>query len=149
MNWLLIVVIGILLFFTIYGWFRGVLRMAFSLVVVIALVLLLGRFLTNGISFLISFLIGVIVLHILSKVVGLFSKLPVIHGLDRFFGLLVGAFLGLVVVWLLFYFATLIPGTTVGKALLSQISSSPFLLWLFENNGLLLIVSKLFHDPKG
>lgn len=144
MNWLLIVVIGIFLFFTIYGWFRGVLRMAFSLVVVIALVLLLGRFLTNGLSFLISFLIGVIVLHILSKVVGLFSKLPVIHGLDRFFGLLVGAFLGLVVVWLLFYFATLIPGTTVGNALLYQISSSPLLLWLFENNGLLLIVSKLF-----
>lgn len=144
MNWLLIVVLAILIFFTIYGWFRGVLRMAFSLVVVIALILLLGRFITDGLSFLVSFLIGVIALHLLSKVVGLFSKLPVIHGIDRFFGLLVGALLGIVVVWLLFYFATLIPNTVVGAAILSQISASPFLLWIFDNNGLILIASKIF-----
>ena len=144
MNWLLIVVLAIFIFFTIYGWFRGVLRMAFSLVVVVALILLLGRFITNGLSFLISFLIGVIALHLLSKMVGLFSKLPVIHGIDRFFGLLVGALLGIVVVWLLFYFATLIPTTLVGSAILTQISASPFLLWIFDHNGLILIASKIF-----
>ncbi len=144
MNWLLIVVLAILIFFTIYGWFRGVLRMAFSLVVVVALILLLGRFISDGLSFLISFLIGVIALHLLSKVIGLFSKLPVIHGIDRFFGLVVGVLLGIVVVWLLFYFATLIPNTVVGSAILSQISASPFLLWIFDHNGLILIASKIF-----
>ena len=139
MNWLLLVVLCILIFFTVYGWFRGILRMAFSLVVVVALVLLLGRFLTNGLSFLISLLIGVIALHLLSRLVGLFSKLPVIHGINRFFGMLAGALLGLVVVWLLFYFVSLIPDTKLGATLLLQIASSPFLLWLFDNNGIFFI----------
>ena len=77
-----------------------------------------------------------LILLILSKAV---KKLPLIGKADRFFGGLLGACIGLGIIWLLFFFLTLAIGTQVGSGTISDIEADPVLSFIYSADPLMKI----------
>lgn len=98
----------------------------------------MARFIVQGISFLIALMIAGIAVHVISRLLGIVSHIPVINGANRIAGLFVGGLYGIVAVWIAFYIIALCSASETGSMLVSYIYENPFLKILYENN---LIVS--------
>lgn len=103
-------------------------------------------FIIQGMSFFIAFIVGVLLSGIISCLLGIVSKIPVIKGTNRVAGLFAGAINGLVVVWIGFYLIAIFSSTEWGRILLSYIYESQFLITLYENNLLVSIVSYFINN---
>ena len=104
----------------------------------------MAGFLMNGISFLIALVTIWVLVQLLSQIIGIASKIPVIKGVNRFLGLFAGGLYGLTIVWLGFYMAALGSTGQIGSAIVSYIYESPFLTYLYENNLVLTLILKYF-----
>lgn len=144
MNWLLLAVIIALLLFGFYGSRKGAIRIVFSLVEVVVLIILFGVLTTNVLAFLGLFLVALIVLHFIGKALKLFAHLPVIRGIDRTIGFFVGLLLGLLFIWLFFWIMTLFSGTMFGGWVFAMIGQSNVLTWLYRHNGVISFASAHF-----
>lgn len=78
-------------------------------------------------------LVGVLVRGI-AFVMGIASKLPIIKGLNKTAGLVVGLAEGVVLIWVLFFVATVFSATAWGGAIMKMIAQSSLLSWLYRNN---------------
>lgn len=96
----------------------------------------------KGISFLILLAVVAIVLGTLASALDLVAKLPVIKGVNRLLGLAAGLAKGVLWVWLAFAVIALGGATEMGVALIKQIYDSPVLVWIYENNILLMIIMR-------
>lgn len=103
----------------------------------------LAAIIINGICFLLVFAIVMILLQAIYKALDLFSKLPIINGLNKTAGLFVGFFKGLIVIWILFLALTVISGTSWGKIGYAYINDSVFLSSLYNNNLLLQLITNI------
>lgn len=144
MNWLLIIILIALLCFALYGTKKGAIRLVFTVVEILVLTIIIGLLVTNVLAFLGIFIVAVIVLHLISKALKLFAHLPVIRGIDRFFGFFVGIFLGLIFVWIFFWIVSVLGSTGFGTMCLSYINASPILSLLYQNNGVQIFASQHF-----
>ncbi len=90
----------------------------------------------NGVSFVVSFVLANLLLRILSFLLDLTTKLPVIRGVNK----LAGAFLGgskcIVYIWVLMLAATIFCNTELGKSILHMIEQDPLLKQMFLYNPL-------------
>ena len=77
---------------------------------------------------------GVVALFCVSKTL---SEIPILHGIERAGGLLLGALEGLAIIWVLFICISLIGNTPLGVQAYAQISGNPILNYLYEHNWLL------------
>ncbi len=136
MNALFLGVLITLLLCGIYGALKGALRILFAFAEVLTLIIVFGLLTTNFKAFIGLFIVTVIVLFIVSRFLPFFSKLPVIRTVDRFFGTLIGLLLGLLFIWLFFMIVSLFAGTPFGIRMLAMIQENPFLVWLYQNNGI-------------
>ena len=100
----------------------------------------LADFILNGVSFFIAFAAGMILLHFISKVLGIVSRIPIIRGINKYLGTVAGALYGLMVVWITFYIIALCSTSEVGGALIFYIYESPFLTYLYENNLIVALI---------
>ncbi len=91
----------------------------------------------NALSFILTFLVLLIALRILSKVLDLISKLPVLHQINKLTGLIAGFVRGLITIWLLSIALTIFSGTDFGKYCFEMINESVFLSILYNNNFIL------------
>lgn len=91
----------------------------------------------NSISFFIVFVIINVVLFILASALDILSKLPVLNGLNKTAGILVGLLQGLIVVWILCIVLTMFSTEKIGQNLFSLINQSKFLSNIYNNNMLL------------
>lgn len=91
----------------------------------------------NAISFIIIFIVLLILLFVISSILNIISKLPIINGLNKTAGLLVGVIQGLIIIWLLCILLTAISGTKSGQAMFEMINQSRFLSSIYDNNLLL------------
>lgn len=91
----------------------------------------------NAISFIITFLIALTVLWIVSIMLNIISKLPLLNAVNKTAGLAVGLIQGLVIVWVLFIFLTAFSGLEFGATAMGMVSESKFLSILYNNNLLL------------
>ena len=96
------------------------------------------------ISFVIALVIALLILFVIGKVTDLANKIPVIKGINRFFGFFAGGFLGFVLVWLIFMLIGIMSGTSLGQLLLEQIQENQFLSVLYNDNLLLEIIVQFF-----
>lgn len=99
------------------------------------------EFIIQGMSFFLTFIIGLILSSIISGLLGIVSKIPVIKGTNRVAGLFVGAINGLVIVWIGFYLIAIFSSTEGGRVLLTYIYESQLLTTLYENNLLMTIIA--------
>lgn len=105
----------------------------------------IGRYLAemavNGIAFLSTYLIVWIILRFLLKILDFMTELPILKGLNRIGGTLLGMIEGLLGIWLLFLIITILGSTAFGKAMYASINDSVLLSLLFDNNYLLIFLT--------
>ncbi len=104
----------------------------------------MAEFVIEGISFFIAAAAAWILLHFTSKMLGIVSKIPVVHGINKILGIFAGALYALILIWIAFYLAALSGTSEFGKMVISYIYQNPFLQFLYENN---LIITVLLKQP--
>lgn len=104
----------------------------------------LATFILEGIAFLVALVLAWLVVHIISQLLGIVSKIPVIKGLNRTLGFFVGVIYGFLIVWLGFYIIALGSASEMGQVVVSYIYENPFLTFLYENNLVLTMILKFF-----
>ena len=88
----------------------------------------------NFFIFLILCLIIKIALYIIGNILNLVSYLPIINGLNRIAGMLVGFLHGIIIVWIGFIVITVFSSSTIGSNLFRQINESRILSFIYNNN---------------
>lgn len=104
----------------------------------------LANFVVEGIAFLLTLVTAWLLVHIISRMLGIVSRIPVIKGVNRLLGVVAGAIYGLLLVWLGFYVVALGSAGETGQIIVSYIYQSPFLIFLYENNFVLTMILKNF-----
>lgn len=98
----------------------------------------IGSYLTNMIVqivvFLLLFLVVFILIHILVVGLDLVARLPILSGMNKIAGALLGGAEGLFFVWIACLIFTVLSGTEVGILIMKQIDGSPWLSFLYHNN---------------
>lgn len=106
-----------------------------------------GAYLSNivikMVAFLLTFIIVTIWVRSVIFALDIVTALPVIKGLNRFAGILVGMLIALIAVWIGFFVITLIYNTMIGKECFRWIAESEFLKFLYEHNVILEFVTQL------
>ncbi len=75
-----------------------------------------------------------LVMWMVLQVTGVISRIPVIHGLNKYLGLVSGGVLALLIVWLFFFVLVMLLGNELADSLLTEIHSDRFLSFLYNNN---------------
>lgn len=95
---------------------------------------LLTGIILNALGFFITFLVAAVGLAILCFVLDLLSKLPVLHQINTFAGVVMGALEGLVILWIVFIVITMLGSTGFGQNCMEMISESKILSYLYDSN---------------
>lgn len=94
----------------------------------------------NSISFAVTFAVIGIILSIIVNAINLISKLPILNGINKTAGLLLGILEGFIVIWLLCIVLTMFSTTDMGKSIYLLINESVFLSTIYDNNYLLSFI---------
>ncbi|MBQ7795797.1 MAG: CvpA family protein [Lachnospiraceae bacterium] len=96
--------------------------------------------------FLVLFLVVFLALQILVTWLDLIAKLPILSGLNKIAGAILGGAQALVFVWIACLIFTMFSGTEFGSAALAQIDASPWLSWIYDHNMLSYLVLGLIRS---
>jgi len=100
------------------------------------------KLIADIISFLVAWIIVTIIARIIMGVIGIIGKIPVVGGVNKIAGAIVGAGIALIIVWILFILVTLLYNTTVGQACMTDIAASQILTKLYDGNILMKFITK-------
>ncbi len=103
----------------------------------------LAKLIADILAFLITFIVITIIARIVLGILGVIGKLPIIGGLNRFAGGVLGLVSGLLIVWILFVVITLLYQTSFGMTCFENITESEFLTFLYDNNLLMNYIGSL------
>lgn len=95
----------------------------------------------NALSFVALFITFLVAFKVLLFVVDIISKIPIIKGVNKAAGALLGLAEALIIVWIFFFIVVMFIGYDSGSKLLAMISESKFLSFLFNYNVLIGIIS--------
>lgn len=84
-----------------------------------------------------------VILRIIICIFDVVSWLPVIGGINRAAGAVLGAGIALLLIWIIFLVFTLIYTTPAGEEIFAQINGNAFLSFLYRNNYILKILTGL------
>lgn len=99
--------------------------------------------LVEAFSVILLFLCIKLVLRIVVSLVDLISKLPVVNGINKSLGGVVGVVEGVFIIWLVCLLLTAISGTEIGQQIFSAISTNKILNFVYNNNLILKFMSTL------
>ncbi len=88
----------------------------------------------KGISFIISILLGMLLLFLLNQVITFLGKLPGINDVNSILGIITGFAEGLILTWLIMYLADCFPTTVFGQFVISNSTSNPFIDYVYQIN---------------
>ncbi len=100
----------------------------------------ISRMALKILSFLVTFILAVIIVKALMAAVDIIGELPGIGFFNHLGGVAVGALIALMIVWLAFLILALLYSTEVGKNCFELIDQSKILTFLYEKN---LLLTKL------
>ena len=163
MNILLIIICAVILILSIYGYRKGFVKMLVPMVsAFLSLVVLFmlkdwlfailfqwaifqgEHVLTRIVLILLIFGIVTWAFKWLLKVLHILTKLPIIHGLNKLLGLVIGLFEGFLLVWLLLYIIRIRQGILFGFVIEALIDQNEFLQFLYLNNLVEYLMNTLF-----
>jgi len=147
-NWLTITVAAFLIAIMLIGHSKGFLRLGLStlnlLLALIGAKLLLPVFIglvrqqptvqDYAVAYIVLFLVVWIVLRIFIRIADLFSKIPIIHGLNQIAGALLGVLYGLIILWVICIVIEAFGELSWAKKALEMISGSRLLSYIYEHN---------------
>lgn len=102
----------------------------------------------NALSFAILSLVFWIISNVLFFAIAFVSKLPIISSINRIGGLLFGGLEALLIVWTMFVCISVFVHTEIGARLYSEILSSDLLLFLYNNNAFMSIITGINQITK-
>lgn len=94
----------------------------------------LAMVVSNSAAFLITYLLAFILLKVIMLLVDMITELPIIHGINKAGGILLGGLEGVLLVWLLFLLINIISGSGIGQTLLTYTSESKYLSVIYDKN---------------
>lgn len=97
----------------------------------------------NGIAFVLSFVVTIILIRLILYAVDILTDLPVLGGINRAGGIVLGTVQGLLWLWIIFLVIALFADTPAGRVLMEQIRSNPVLSWLYNNNFLTMAIMRI------
>lgn len=101
-----------------------------------------AKVIADIIAFLVAFVLVTIIVRVAIGVLGIIDKLPLIGGMNRIAGGVVGIGVGLLAVWVFFVLITLLYNTGIGATCLASISESKILTMLYDGNLLMKYIIK-------
>ena len=93
----------------------------------------------NGISFLITYFLARLFIGFLIKVLDILTKFPVVHGMNKLAGALVGGAKAILLLWIALLLLTICYNTQIGKMGIQMVEKDPFLSFMYDNNFLIRI----------
>ena len=92
------------------------------------------------IIFTVLFIVFYAFLHIIIVWLNLISRLPILYGLNKIAGAVLGLTEALIFIWVGALVLTLFSGSEIGKSMITQINGSIWLTWLYDHNMLSYLV---------
>ena len=92
---------------------------------------------TQALGILVTLILSFVVLKLVLLLTGLVGKVPLVSGVNKIFGIVLGLVRGLILVWILCYVITVFSYTDIGQEAVQAMSGNPFLS-LFYNGALSL-----------
>lgn len=102
----------------------------------------LAKLIADIAAFLLTLFVVTVVVRSIVYALGIIGDLPVIGGLNRVAGGILGMATGLLIIWVAFIVITLLYSTNVGRTCFKDIAASRLLTFLYKNNVLLNFVTK-------
>ena len=99
----------------------------------------------NGISFVVSFILATLLIRILSYALNIIASLPVIRGVNKAAGALVGLVKGGLFIWVAFVILTVLCNTGVGQRCMELVEKDTFLSCLYNQNILMKVFMSIFY----
>lgn len=99
----------------------------------------LANIILSLVGYIAAFIIVYIIIRLIMRALDVVARLPILSGLNRITGALLGGIQGLILLWIGFLVLTACSGTAWGMLLIKQIEASSWLSFLYHYN----IVSKL------
>ena len=100
------------------------------------------KLIADIIAFLVAWIAVTIIARVLMAVIGIVGKIPVIGGVNKIAGAVVGVGVGFIIVWILFILVTLLYNTAVGQACMQDIAASQILTKLYDGNILMKFITR-------
>lgn len=99
---------------------------------------------TNGIAFLLSFTLAIIIVKVALYAINILTAIPGISFLNAAGGMLLGGAAAVLWVWVFFIVVTVLCNTAIGKILMDAIENDFLLSLLYDKNVLLPVVMRVF-----
>ena len=99
---------------------------------------------TNGIAFLISFTLAIIIIKVVLYAINILTAIPGISFINAAGGMLLGGATAILWVWVFFIVVTVLCNTAIGKTLMVAIENDFLLSLLYDKNVLLPVVMRVF-----
>lgn len=96
--------------------------------------------------FIVLFLVIYIVLQILVVGLDLIARLPILSGINKIAGAVLGGVQAMIFIWIGCLVFTMFSGTELGSSALSQINASPWLSWIYDHNILTYLILGLIRS---
>lgn len=100
----------------------------------------------NCLSFLVSYILSSILIHVLAYAMDLLAKLPVIRGINKLAGAVIGGGKCIIFVWVGMLVLTILCNTEAGQKGLSLIRGDTVLNFLYDKNIFIRIFSGIFYQ---
>lgn len=102
-----------------------------------------ARTIINALAYLIAFIAVWTAVRIVLAALNIITALPVLHGINKAAGGVLGAAEGLILVWIGFLLVTVFCSGVLGQRIFEMIQENAFLTWLYQNNLLMDIIAGL------
>ena len=103
----------------------------------------IAKLIIDLLSFVITFIVVLIVIRAVVFAFDIVSELPVLGTLNRIAGIFVGSSVSIILVDVAFILITVCYSTQVGSVLMEMIVENEFLMYLYQNNYLMGLLTKL------
>lgn len=100
----------------------------------------LAGLIINAAGFVLMFALVYIVVHLIMRWMDIMAKLPILSGVNKLAGAVLGGIEGLFFLWLLSLLVTAFSRSSWGTAVLAQVESSKWLMFLYHYNPISKIV---------
>lgn len=100
----------------------------------------------KAVIFVVLFVIIYLALKVMVIWLDLIAKLPILSGINKMAGAILGGVQALIFIWILCIVLTIFSGTEPGQIVFAQVNASPWLSWLYDHNILANLVLGLIRS---
>ncbi len=100
----------------------------------------LANMIINALAYLLSFVIIWTAIRAILLAMDVVTMLPILHGINKLAGGVLGIVYGVALVWIAFLLVTILCNGELGRQFFALITANPFLLFLYNQNVIMKIV---------